>query len=271
VHVVEGGKRLAKTRHHLDGASLTPAGWHDKWSCARYRIEALGSRDEPFGNLTLTVTPHGQVSLRLPKPLEHLANAPHGRYELSGTAEFPYRAEEWRARITGDQPVSYTISRKPGRAGRYLTAEWSCPPITVDALGSPSTEREVRACGAVVGVDLNEGHLAVRRVDARGNPVGRPHRIDIDLTGSSDRRDAQVRHAITRLIHYTARQGVDTLAVEDLDFADARAIGRETMGRGSRGRRFRRAVAGIPTAVFRNRLCAQIQRHGIGLLAVNPA
>ena len=271
VHVVEGGKRLAKTRHHLDGASLTLAGWRDNWGCARYRIEALGSRDEPFGNLTLTVTPRGQVSLRPPKPLEHLANAPHGRYVLSDTAVFPYRAEEWRARMTGGQPVSYTISRKPGRAGRYLTAEWSCPPTTVDAVGSPSPQREVRACGAVVGVDLNEGHLAVRRIDEHGNPVGRPIRIDIDLTGSSARRDAHVRHAITRLIHYTVRRGVDTLAVEDLEFADARAMGRETMGRGSRGKRFRRAVAGIPTAVFRNRLCAQIQRHGIGLLAVNPA
>jgi hypothetical protein len=36
VHVVEGGKRLAKTPHHLDGASLTPAEWRDNWGCARY-------------------------------------------------------------------------------------------------------------------------------------------------------------------------------------------------------------------------------------------
>jgi hypothetical protein len=59
--------------------------------------------------------------------------------------------------------------------------------------------------------------------------------------------------------------------VEDLDFADARTVGRETMGRGSRGKRFRKTVAGIPTAVFRNRLAAQTRRHGIGLYAVNPA
>jgi hypothetical protein len=43
------------------------------------------------------------------------------------------------------------------------------------------------------------------------------------------------------------------------------------MGRGSRGKRFRKTVAGIPTAVFRNRLTAQAHRHGIGLYAVNPA
>jgi hypothetical protein len=84
-------------------------------------------------------------------------------------------------------------------------------------------------------------------------------------------RDAQVRHAITRLLHYTRRHGIDIIAVEDLDFADARNTGRETMGRGGRGKRFRKTVAGIPTAVFRNRFAAQTYRHGLRLFAVNPA
>ena len=43
------------------------------------------------------------------------------------------------------------------------------------------------------------------------------------------------------------------------------------MGRGARGKRFRKTVAGIPTAVFRNRLAAQTYRHGLRLFAVNPA
>ncbi len=120
-------------------------------------------------------------------------------------------------------------------------------------------------------MDLNDGHLAVRRLDEHGNPVGRPERIDVDLSGSSARRDAQVRHAITRLIRYAVGHGITTVAVEDLDFAEARTVGRETMGRGQRGKRFRKTVAAIPTAVFRNRLCGQAHRHGIGLCAVNPA
>jgi hypothetical protein len=271
VHVVEGSKRLTMTRHHLDAAGLTLSEWRERWDCARDRIEAVGSGDESFGNLTLTVTPDGLVSLRLPKPLEHLANAKHGRYVLSGTAVFSYRADEWRARITGGKPVSYTITRKPSRAGRYLTASWACPPTTSEIVCSPNPNDDIRVGGPVVGVDLNDGHLAIRRLDEHGNPVGRPERIDFDPTGSSARRDAHVRHAITRLIHYTVRHGIDAIAVEDLDFADARTIGRETMGRGSRGKRFRKTVAGIPTAVFRNRLSAHTSRHGLSLCAVNPA
>jgi hypothetical protein len=271
VHVVEGGKRLNKTRHHLDAADLTLSEWREKWDCARDRIDAIGSGDEPFGNRTITVTPDGEASLRLPKPLEHLANAKHGRYVLSGKAVFSYRADEWRARITTGMPVSYTITCKPGRAGRYLTASWAFPPTTSENVCSPNPNHDVRAGGPVVGVDLNGGHLAVRCLDEHGNPVGWPERIDFDLTGNSARRDAQVRHAITRLIHYTLRHRTNTIAIEDLDFTDARTTGRETMGRGSRGKRFRKTVAGIPTAVFRNRLCAQTHRHDIGLWAVNPA
>jgi hypothetical protein len=271
VHVVEGGKRLAKTRRNLDAANLTLPEWREEWECARDRIEAKGSGDEPFGDLTITVTPDGEVSLRLPKPLEHLANGPHGRYILSGRAAFAHRADEWRARITGGRSMSYAITRKPGRGGRCLTAAWACPPTTSEVISVQSPTDEVRTDGPVVGVDLNDGHLAVRRLDERGNPVGQPARIDFDLSGSSARRDAQVRHAITRLVHYTERHCIDTLAVEDLDFADARAIGRETMGRGSRGKRFRKTVAGIPTAVFRSRLTALTHRHGIALFAVNPA
>jgi len=271
VRVTEGGKRLAKTRHNLPAANLTVSGWRKEWDCARDRIEAKGSGDEPFGNLTITVTPGGEVSLRLPKPLEQLANAPHGRYILSGRAVFAYRGDEWRARITGGSSVAYAITRKAGRAGRYLTAAWAGTPTTSDLTGAQDPNDEVRADGPVVGVDLNEGHLAVRRLDEHGNPVGRPERIDLNLSGSSARRDAQVRHAITQLLHYTARHGIGTVAVEDLDFADARSIGRETMGRGARGKRFRKWVAGIPTAVFRNRLSAQTHRHGVRLFAVNPA
>ncbi len=267
VRVVEGGQRLATSRHHLDAAGRTETQWRQQWDCARGRIQAKGSADEPFGNLTLTVTPGGQVSLRLPKPLEYLANAKRGRYVLSGAAVFSYRSAEWLARITGGKSVAYTISGKPGRAGRYLTAAWATPPEAISLSG----DSDVRARGPIVGVDLNDGHLAARRLDAHGNPVGSAHHIDIDLCGTSTRRDAQVRHAITRLIHYTRRRGLTTIAVEDLDFADARTIGRETLGRGQRGKRFRKTVAALPTGVFRNRLSAQAHHHGISLYAVNPA
>jgi hypothetical protein len=129
VRVTEGGKRLAHTRHHLDAAGLTTDEWRQKWAAARYRIVANGSPDEPFGNLTITVTPAGEVSVRLPKPLEHLANAARSRYVLSCPAVFSHRGDEWEQRISGGNSVSYTITRKSGRSGRYLTAAWAIPAV----------------------------------------------------------------------------------------------------------------------------------------------
>lgn len=272
VRVTEGGKRLVRTRRHLDKAGLTVAEWTQKWAAARWRITANGSPDEPFGNLTITVTPTGEVSVRLPKPLEHLANAPRGRYVLSAPAVFAHRGHEWAQRISNGNSASYTITRKAGRGGRYLTASWAMPALPY-WVGRDDTAAgaDVYATGPVAAVDLNDGHLAVRRLDAHGNPTGRAERIDIDLTGCAARRDAQVRHGITQLIRYTRRFGITAIAVEDLDFADARTVGRETMGRGARGKQFRRAVSTIPTAVFRNRLAGMCHRAGIAVFAVNPA
>jgi hypothetical protein len=57
------------------------------------------------------------------------------------------------------------------------------------------------------------------------------------------------------------RRGIGVADLPDLD--------RAWTGRG--GKRFRKTLAGLPTALFRHRLCAQAHRHGIGLYAVNPA
>jgi hypothetical protein len=63
--------------------------------------------------------------------------------------------------------------------------------------------------------------------------------------------------------------------IEDLDFAQARAEGREREGsrpsRGRRGRSFRRAVAGIPTARFRDRLVQMAGNAGLPVIVADPA
>jgi len=205
------GKRLAHARQHLDEAGLSTDQWRERWEAARYRITANGSPEEPFGNLTITVTPAGEVSLRLPKPLEHLANAARAATCCRGWRCVSHRGEEWTQRITSGNSVSYALSRKPGRGGRYLSACWAIPavPYWVGREDCGAGD-DVYADGPVVGVDLNYGHLAIRRMDAHGNPVGAAERIDFDLTGRASHRDAQLRHAITRLLHYTRCHHITT-------------------------------------------------------------
>ena len=63
--------------------------------------------------------------------------------------------------------------------------------------------------------------------------------------------------------------------IEDLNFAEARAEGRERHtnrpSRGRRGRAFRRLVAGIPTGKLRDRLVQMAANAGLHVIVADPA
>ena len=115
-------------------------------------------------------------------------------------------------------------------------------------------------------MDTNADHLAAWRLDPHGNPVGEPRRFDYDLSGTADHRDAQLRHALTRLLHWAKHGGVAAIAIEDLDFTDEKT--REKHGR---SKRFRQLISGIPTGKLRARLVAMAAELGITIIAVDPA
>jgi IS605 OrfB family transposase len=125
---------------------------------------------------------------------------------------------------------------------------------------------DVLRAGAVIGVDMNADHLAAWRLDTHGNPIGAPRTFGYQLDGTAAHRDAQVRHAVTRLLHWAKRNGVKAVAVEDLDFTDSKT--RETHGR---RRRFRQIISGMPTARLRARLLAMATEAAISVIAVDPA
>jgi hypothetical protein len=63
--------------------------------------------------------------------------------------------------------------------------------------------------------------------------------------------------------------------IEDLDFEQARAEGRERTGsrpsRGRRGRAYRRMAAGIPTGKLRDRLTQMAPNAGLSVIVIDPA
>ncbi|WP_221320553.1 hypothetical protein [Actinoplanes sp. L3-i22] len=171
--IVAGGRRLAKTRHRLDAAGLTQAQWRARWDAARMFLTADGETGAPHGNYTITVTPGGVVSIALPAPLKHLANAGRGRYRLTEPVAFTHRAGQWADRVAADRSVRYDIRFDAVRGRWYLDASWTTPAYTpgLDAL----------AGGRLLGIDLNADHLAAHVIDAHGNPVGAPITIPLDL------------------------------------------------------------------------------------------
>lgn len=84
-------------------------------------------------------------------------------------------------------------------------------------------------------------HLAACVLDSSGNPVAEPITIPVAVHGlRASRRDGRVRAAITALLDAAQLGDCSAIAVENLNFADSRATGRETMGRGGKGKKFRR-------------------------------
>ncbi|MDR6316281.1 hypothetical protein [Actinoplanes couchii] len=260
VHVVRGGRRLSNTRHHLAEAGLTEQQWRDRWDAARMFLSADGETGKRHGNETIRISPDGVVEINLPAELEHEANAARGRYRLDARARFAHRGAAWAERVARNRAVAYTIRHDAIRDRWYLNATWQ-PDAT-----TPQAPLSAVTAGMLVGVDTNDDHYAAWRLDGAGNPIGRPRRFAYDLSGSATHRDAQLRHATTRLLHWTHRSGARAVAIENLDFTDNR--GRENFGD---RKRFRQLISRFPTGKLRTRLVAQAHDAGVAIVAVDPA
>lgn len=123
VHVARGGRRLLNNRHNLEAAQLTAEQWRERWEAERWFLAADGESGKRFGNETIRVTPDGEVSIKLPAPLAHLANSKHGRYVLATRVQFQHRGAQWRDRDR----------RQPGRGLPYPPGR-GAGPLVPDSL-----------------------------------------------------------------------------------------------------------------------------------------
>ena len=217
VAVCRGGARLARTQHNLEAAELTQAGWRARWEAERWFITADGEADKAWGNETIRWHPVERwAEIKLPAPLAHLANRPHGRYRLSCQVSFPHRGDEVAAQAASGA-VRYDISYDPARGRWYMDASWRTDP------GEPPAIDWLRE-RPVLAVDLNHDHLAAWVVLPDGNPAGAPVTIPLMMAGlPASHRDGLLRDAISTLNRMAKHHGCRAVAIEDLDFADARA------------------------------------------------
>ena len=79
--------------------------------------------------------------------------------------------------------------------------------------------------------------------------VGDPQRFDLLLDGlSTTKRDALLRHTVTKLINYGIAMGCWSVTVENLNFTDGSA-GKDSP---TTTKKLRRVVSGIPTRKLRD-------------------
>jgi IS605 OrfB family transposase len=236
------------------------AAWRRAWESQRQRtFSAAGEPGRAGGNETIRVTGGGYLEIDLPAALREQANAPRGRYRLATPITFTHRVEQLVSAQSSRRAIGYRVRYDAARERWYVDASFS--PTHPDR---PDDLRAIRTSG-IVSVDLNEHHVSVARVDQHGNLAARPFDLPLDLTGSTSRRDAQLRHAFSRIIDH-AKQHDCAVVIEDLNFEDEKAVSRE-----SYRKRFRRTLAGLPTGIVRDRLCSMTATAGVPLLAADPA
>jgi hypothetical protein len=204
--MVVGGKRLWRTRNHLDAAQMTEQQWRDRWDAQRMSVTADGETGKAGGNETIRVDEAGQLRIKTPAALA----AQFGTHlTIAAPVRFHHRGDEWAARVAARQAVRYDISYDPERDRWYLDASWANTP-------EPSTSLEELRAGPVLGVDLNADHLACCLLDASGNPVGDPTTIEVHTEGlAASRRDGRVRAAITAVLDHAQHAGCGAVVVEN--------------------------------------------------------
>ncbi len=260
--ITVGGKRLWRNRNHLDATDITEQQWRNRWDAARLFLTADGESGKAGGNETIRVNADGRLRIKTPAALVEQFGS---HVVIDAPIRFSHRGDEWADRVSARRAVRYDITYDPARDRWYLDASWKTSP-------DPVPELDDLRSGPVLAVDLNADHLAACVLDGSGNPIGAPVTIAVDTAGlKASRRDGRVRAAISALLDLAQRHHCVAIVAENLDFADARAIGRDILGRGQRGKRLRRTVAGIPTAKFRARLIGMANRHGIAVIGVDPA
>ncbi len=260
--IVIGGKDLLKKRAGLGRDRTAVTAWAKRWGASRIFLTADGETGKRYGNETIRLTPDGVLTIKIPTALV----ATHGTHlTIAAPVQFRYREQLLADRIGTDQSVAYDIRYDAGSKRWYVYASWTIP-------APAHVPTPAQLDGRVLGIDVNDEHVDGWVVDAYGNPVGAPVHVPFAVKGlPATTRDAAIRHVVTQLIHLARQRGCVAIAVENLNFADARATGRETMGRGQRGKRFRATVAGIPTAQFRDRMAAMCYMAGLWVIAVDPA
>ena len=128
--ITVGGKRLWRSRNHLDAAQISEQQWRDRWDAARMFLTADGESGKAGGNETIRVDEHGQLRIKVPAALVDELGT---HLQIAAPVRFTHRAQEWLARVAARRAVRYDISYDPERGRWSLDASWKTSPDPLTA------------------------------------------------------------------------------------------------------------------------------------------
>ena len=202
-----------------------------------------------------------------------MANSPHGRYVLSHTAVFRYRADEWRRTNYGRQIYVVRDYPQAWPGLPHLTAAWACPSTTSDILhrAAPNFDLVVPTARWLEWTSMTDTSRCAASICMATRSADQ-HRINLRpiwLIGSSgcpgppcDYPPHPLLRNVTTSPLSPSRTSISPMPARWGRDWMAQGVARQTLpqdgGRHSDGG-------------FRNRCPAQTSRHRIDPYVVNPA
>jgi hypothetical protein len=115
--ITVGGKRLWRTRNHLDAADMSEQQWRNRWNAHRMFFTADGESGKAGGNETIRIDADGRLRIKTPAALAERFGS---HVVIEAPIQFSHRGEEWAARVNARRAVRYDVSYDPARDRWYL-------------------------------------------------------------------------------------------------------------------------------------------------------
>jgi IS605 OrfB family transposase len=256
VRLCFGSRKLFRKQFELQkNGYATHEEWLADWKEARTKeIFFLGSKDEISGNQTCTATlqENGslQLRIRLPDALKT-----QEKYLLIPDVQFSYGKQEILEALTSPthQAISWRLVHD--KKGWRVFASFDISPkpcISKNNIG-------------VVGLDINNNHLALTETDRSGNPISTKV-IPFNLYGKSSHQARAIIGDATAEALKVAEEVGKPLVIEDLNFQKKKIELRE-----KNYGVYSRMLSSFAYGSIITHLKSRAAKRGVAIVQVNPA
>lgn len=237
-------------------------------------FKAAGETGKKYGNETIRLElsgleDEGTLQVKVPAGLK----GKYGEFiRVQAPVKFHHLKDTLYDRIDQNLNVCYEIVLDTTSSKWFLVASWGLSKVQKKLFKNVQPTLTYLNSHNTLALDLNADHVSAVVLDPDGNLVGKPYTFHMDLDGKpSSTRDAYLRELVGKIASVALENNCRSVTIENLDFTDVRDIGRERLGTGRKLKHFRKLVASMPTAKFKNRLVSMLYNRNLYVIAVDPA
>jgi IS605 OrfB family transposase len=254
INLCFGSRKLFNKQFHLQANGYTQhEEWLADWRKARNsQFYVIGSKDETGGcqGCVATMEPNGSLTLRLRLPDAFCSGTP--KHTIIRNIRFAYGHNHIARALAAKQSLSYRFVRDSNGWRVFVTTDM------------PYIEEVSRRQLGAIGLDVNEGCLAVTEIDHYGNLVASKVIPCVTYGKTSEQALAVIGDACRAVIAGAKTVG-KPIVIEKIDFSKKKAVLENNNARHSR------MLSSLSYSAIKRIITARAYDAGIEVISVNPA